>query len=121
MPRYILIDNCSGYIFGDTVDMPGDHVIDGRTMREWGDDATPIMAAQWLDEAVVGEFGQRYTEVSERDLASNESGYHVYRADINGSDAIVPIRDGQNQDEIDDVIQNCRYVTTIKSHDAEAR
>jgi hypothetical protein len=115
MTRYILIDNCSGYIFGDTADMPRDHVVDGWPMRDH--EITPLLAARWLDEAVVGARGRAYHEVGRRDLASNETGYHVYRADIRGSDAVPDVHDGQSRDEIEAVERNCDYVTTVRCAD----
>lgn len=108
MPRYILIDNCSGYIFGDTADYrAGDQ-----------SDITPTEAAAALD-ASIGEHGRSYAEVGRRELASNETGYHVYRADVRGSEAVPVVQDGQDQETIDAVERDCEYVTTIRCTSAE--
>lgn len=113
MPRYILIDNASGFIFGDTADYNGKIAI---AQTEGG---SPIDAARELDETVVGEHGRSYAEVGRRELASNETGYHVYRADINGSDAVATIADGQDPEMIEAVERDCKYVTTVRCTSAE--
>ena len=105
MARYILIDNCSGYIFGDSADLNG-HIFSG----------TPVEFAAALD-AGIGEHGRTYEDVSRHALASNETGYHVYRADVDGSEAVAVVWDGQDQETIDAVVQDCEYVTTIRCQD----
>lgn len=105
MARYILIDNCSGYIFGDSADLDGKIFI-----------GTPLEYAAALD-ASIGEGGRIYEDVSRRDLASNESGYHVYRADVNGSEAVPVVWNGQDRETIDAVVRDCEYVTTIRCQD----
>ena len=102
MPRYILIDNGSGYIFGDSADLAG-RIFSG----------TPAEYAAALD-ASIGEHGRAYAEVSRHALASNETGYHVYRADVRGSDAVVIVHDGQDQETIESVERDCDYVTTLR-------
>jgi len=106
MARYILIDNASGYIFGDTADF------NGVIAQAQANGGTPIDAAREMDEAVVGEHGRTYEEVDS--LASNETGYHVYRTDVGGSDAVVTVWDGQDQDTINEVIASCPLVATIR-------
>ena len=105
MARYILIDNCSGYIFGDSADLGG-HIFSG----------TPVEFAAALD-ASIGERGRTYEDASRHALASNETGYHVYRADVDGSEAVAVVWDGQDQETIDAVVQDCEYVTTIRCQD----
>jgi len=102
MARYILIDNASGFIFGDTAD------INGAILAV----DTPIDACRALDEQVVHEHGRAYEEASS--LASNESGYLVYRADVAGSEAVPVVHDGQDQDIIDGVQQNCLLVAMVR-------
>ena len=105
MARYILIDNCSGCIFGDSADLNG-HIFSG----------TPVEFAAALD-ASIGEHGRIYEDVSRHTLASNETGYHVYRADVDGSEAVAVVWDGQDQETIDAVVQDCEYVATIRCQD----
>lgn len=100
MARYILIDNGSGYIFGDSADL------DGKIFT-----GSPVEFAAALD-ASIGEHGRAYEEAT--DLASNETGYRVYRADVGGSDAVPTVTNGQDQEMIDAVERDCRYVTTIR-------
>ncbi len=108
MARYILIDNCSGFIFGDTADYAAGDL----------SEMTPTEAAQRLD-ASLNEFGHSYEEVGRRALAANETGYHVFRADVGGSDAIAVVQNGQDQDVIDAVERDCEYVTSIRITGAE--
>jgi hypothetical protein len=108
MARYILIDNGSGFIFGDTADFTaGD-----------SSDMTPAEAAERLDYS-LGERNRSYEEVGRRTLASNETGYHVYRADVDGAEAVPVVDDGQDQDVIDAVERDCEYVTTIRVTEVE--
>ena len=64
--RLILIDNYSGYIFGDYT---------GACLTE---------AARMID-ADNGEYGRTYT-VHSRAPRDTRDGYHVYRADVRGSE-----------------------------------
>ena len=96
MARYILIDNYSGFIWGDSADLEG-KIFSG----------TALDFARVLDESNHAH-GCIYTEQPRPD-AGNQSGYHVYRADINGSDAVTVVHDGQNRETIDAVTESCRY------------
>ena len=102
MARYILIDNCSGYIFGDTADLG---------MLEAP--ATIVDAARALDGS-IGEHGRDYAECGLHDLASNQTGYHVYRADIDGSEALPVVHDGQDAETIASVTEHCQYVGSVE-------
>lgn len=100
MPRYILIDSDSGYIFGDTADFAA-----GQEISRIKD------AARLLDES-IGERGRTYLE---HDSPRNSvTGYNVYRADINGSEAVPVIHDGQDQKQIDAVEAACEYVGFVE-------
>ena len=101
MSRYILIDNNSGYIFGDSADLNGKHYV-----------GTPEEYAAALDRN-VGEVGRTYTLIN-HNPRSAESGYHVYRADVGDSEAVPVVRDVQNRDTIDAVRRDCRYVGFIR-------
>lgn len=98
MARYILIDMHSGNIWGDTADLNGRAV----------DCASIIEAARALDES-VGAHGRAYQEGSRADIRSGRDGYVVYRADIDGSEAVPVVQDGQDQETIDAVTRDCRY------------
>ena len=100
MARYILIDLDSGYIFGDSADLNGGIY--------HGDDA--LEYAQALD-ASIGCHGRTYEMHSNG--RNQSSGYHVYRADIDGSEAVTVVWDGQDQDTIDAVQASCQYVGFI--------
>lgn len=103
MARYILIENVSGYIYGDSADLNGT-IFTG----------TPAEYAAAMD-ADIGEHGREYEDVSRSALASNETGYHVYRADINGSEAVPVVWDGQDHAMIEAVERDCEYVTTLRA------
>lgn len=101
MARFIAIDNYSGYIFGDSADLNG-HI--------WIGD-NPVEFVRALDES-IGEYGKGYEEAAE--LKSSETGYSVYRADINGSEAVTLIQDGTEEDMIRAVMADCEYVVTLR-------
>lgn len=102
MPRYILIDNNSGYIFGDIALFAAGNQ----------SDLTPTEAARLMDE-FIGEYGRVYREMSS---APNDTrtGYFVYRADINGSEAVPVILDGQDQEMIEAVECDCEFVAFVE-------
>lgn len=88
--RYILIDNASGYIWGDL------HA------------ATPVDAAHALNES-NGEYGRAFEDGYS--LAANEGGYWVYLA----AAAIPKVDDGQDAELIERVKRECRLVATLRS------
>lgn len=98
MARYILIDNNSGYIFGDTADFAAGRESEINSIAD---------AARMLDES-IGEHDRSYTEHM-RNPRTTATGYDVYRADVDGSDAVPVVIDGQDQETIDAVVQSCRY------------
>lgn len=105
MARFILIDNNSGYIFGDSADHNG--AIFSGTAEEY---------AAALD-ASIGEHGRAY-EMLSRDPQTSGTGYHVYRADVDGSEAVPVVFDGQDQETIEAVERDCEYVGFIAVKDA---
>ena len=60
--HYVLIDNCSGYIWGEA------------------DAENPIEACQKVDLEIGCGEPREYHEVFSSELASNETGYHVFAA-----------------------------------------
>ena len=104
MPRYILIDNNSGYIFGDTADFGAGAGLDD-----------PIDAARRLDQHIGGMTGT-YVFFPYNPPVTKE-GYHIYRADIDGSEVVPLVWDGQDKDTIDAVTSNCRYVGFVARTD----
>jgi hypothetical protein len=105
MPRFILIDEHSGFIYGDTADLPRDHLIEGEQAGDL--ELTPELAARWVDEAEGGKYGRRYSLTSH--MPQGASGYHVYRADVGGSDAVPLVWDGQDRETIEAVLEYCKY------------
>jgi len=102
MPRYIIIDNNTGYIFGDT------HNVNGK-LAEAGD---AIDACRVIDEG-LGVYERRYEGVNFHRLAtSTETGYHVYRAEA-GAEDFPPVIDGQDRETIAAVERDCIYITSV--------
>lgn len=107
MARYILIDSYTGYIFGDSAD------IDGKVVT-----GTPSEVAAALDSS-IGEHDRSYTELrtAPRDT---RTGYMVYRADVNGSEAVPVVRDGQDRETIEAVERDCEFVCFVEAARAAA-
>ena len=101
MARYILIDNHTGYIFGDSADIAGKIVSD-----------TPCAVAEALDTS-IGVHGRTYTELA-HDPRDTRTGYHVYRADINGSEVVPVVQDGQSREAIETIQRDCEYVCFVQ-------
>ena len=108
--RLILIDSSSGFIFGDTAN----YLIGG--LDEWRDqnsdndgdiERLSLLAADLLDDC-IGEHGREYGFVR-YEPRETRTGYLIYRADINGSDALPVVTDGKNQETIDAVHRDCRF------------
>jgi len=110
MARYILIDNCSGYVAAASADLNG-KIFAGE----------PLEFAAALD-ASLGKPGLGYEECSAHALgaigsthaAVRVSGYHVYRADVAASEAVPIVQDGQDQETIEAVARDCEYLTTLR-------
>ncbi len=107
MARYIFIDRNSGFIFGDSAN------IDGKIVN-----GSPCDVAYELDMSIGYPYpdanfshGIAYEETARSDL---DATYDVYRADINGREAVVAIEDGQDQEIIEAVRRDCQYITTIR-------
>lgn len=107
MPRFILIDHNSGYIFGDTADY-----LAGQDVGT----LTPMLAAKLLDQS-IGEHGRTYEECGPNYRPSSEdNAYYVYRADIDGSEAVCLVEDGQDQEMIEAVERDCELVAVVLAH-----
>lgn len=124
--RIVLIDNNSGYIFGDSADLDGrifgwDDVPDparsGYPARiTWTADDFALAFAEALDRS-IGQAGRAY-RMAGSDPASTETGYHVYQIDVDGSDVIGDVHDGQDRELIDAVTTGGRYMGFIAAIDA---
>ena len=105
MARYIIQDAFTGYLWGDTADFAAGKDFDGI-----------VDACRLLDESVDPSAAttREYEEVSR---LSGASGYLVYRADINGSDAVPVVYDGQSKEAIEAVETSCELVGYVKTTD----
>lgn len=111
MPRYIMIDDASGYVWGDTGDLDGP-----------ARDETPIEACRRLD-ASVGVYQRDYVEHGPRYRPAGQTAYHVYRADVGGSEVVPLVWDGQDAATIAEVERLCDpvAVVTVTDYSAEDR
>lgn len=100
MPRYILVESNSGFIWTDTADLPG--------WRE--SDQQPIDAARLIDER-VGAPGREYEFFRSARSAPSGSGYHVWR--VAGRETLPVVTDGQDREMIAAVERDCEYVGYI--------
>jgi len=93
MAHFIIQDRYTGYIWGDTRDINGGlyHAND------------IVDACRALDQSIGGE-PRVYEEVSRLD---GDDGYIVYRVEVDGSEAVTVIWDGQSQETIDAVEASC--------------
>jgi hypothetical protein len=107
MARYILIDNGSGFIWGDSADL------DGKPFA-----GTALDFAAALDRQVDPSAAADRAYVAEsRADGANVTGYHVYRADWDAEPGKPPfpvVRDGQSQAEITAVTLDCLYQGFIR-------
>ena len=92
MTRYILIDHHTGYIWGDSYDF-------NATPTDYKD------AARLLDES-LGDGPYKYEYCYQTDI---DKTYDVYDAD----DGLV-ITDGQDQDQIDAVLEHSRFINSVR-------
>ena len=88
MTTYVLIDNNSGYVWGEA------------------NASNPIEACAIVDREIGGD-EREYSE--ERIGNSTASGYHVYQAPADW----VSVDDGQSQVEIERVTSTCRKVAEV--------
>lgn len=120
--RMILIENNSGFIFGDTADLPR-HTFAGDespiTQSDLAASRDAVHAARWLDEAVVGEFGRGY-EFMAHAPRDTGTGYRVYRADVDGSDAVPVVQDGQDRGTIEAVERDCEFIGYVAVIETQA-
>jgi hypothetical protein len=105
MARFILIDNNSGHIFGDTADYACAMQSDWIAKSE----SDLIEAARVLDES-IGEHGRKYSFHS-RNPRSTVTGYDVYDA---SRDQVVCVQDGQDREMIDEVESSCDYLGFVE-------
>ena len=110
MSRYILIDRYSGFIFGDTGDL------NGPARNE-----SPLEAAKRLDEHIGGpDYVQAriYQEHGPREAIPDGCGaYFVYCAVGKGSELVMLVQDGQDQETIDEVERLCDLVAIVTKHE----
>ena len=101
MARYILIDNNSGFIFGDTKNMNC-----SRSFK------TPAEAAKMLDES-IGEPASEYVEIYGDHDTSGKSGYSVYSVD--DIEDMTEVEDGTDQATIDKFCRKCERVCFVET------
>lgn len=103
--RLILIDNYTGYIFGEFCSSDYTGNFDMR--------ACLTEAARMID-ADNGEYGRTYM-VHSRAPRDTRDGYHVYRADVGGSEQVPAITDGQDREIIGAVERDCEFLGFVEA------
>jgi hypothetical protein len=114
MSRLILIDNNSGYIFGDTADFAAGSAEwrDNNSGNASDQEGLALLAARLLDQS-IGESGRGYKFLS-NDPRDTRTGYRVYRSDVRGSDQVGNITDGQDQEMVDAVERDCDFIGFVE-------
>lgn len=102
MPRFILQNIPDGHIYADTADLAG--------WRE-ADDETPEVAARLADALQGFEADAYVTRAFSSPLIA---GYRVYRADIDGSEAVPVVADGTDRETIEAVETLCEEWCSIE-------
>jgi hypothetical protein len=122
--RIILIDNYSGYIWGDSADYKGrtftldDALSFKADVSATSEDDFALAYAAAMDADIGGE--PRSYGMHRASCARNGgSGYMAYRADVDGSEAVPVVHDGQDSDTIEAVEADCRCLGFISYHSAE--
>ena len=98
MPRYIILDNITGSIVADTLDLDG-------VPR----DETPLEAVKRYDGLTL-EDERSYTEEHPNAALNTALGYIVYVA----PDDYPKVKDGEDQDVIDAMIAACEPVAFVE-------
>lgn len=98
MPRYIILDNVTGSIVADTMDL------DGPAREE-----TPLEAVKRFDGLTL-ENERGYTEEHPSAALNNILGYIVYLA----PDDFPKVKDGEDQDVIDAMIAACEPASFVE-------
>jgi hypothetical protein len=98
MPRYIILDNVTGSIMADTLDL------DGPPREE-----SPLEAVRRLDQLTL-EDERSYTEEHPSAALNNVLGYIVYAA----PDDFPKVKDGEDQDSIDAMLAACEPVAFVE-------
>jgi hypothetical protein len=114
MPRLIIIDSHTGYIWGDTADIPRDdlHAAGFDSSGDTGSDNI-IAACRALDMSIGGDM-PAYDYVSGRNPAAlnGRDGYIVYHDNVSGG-AVANIHDGQDAEMIEAVTSQCPIVGVV--------
>ena len=108
--RLILIDNNSGFIFGDTANHRLGRLDDwiDNNSDDIGDTARlSLLAARLLDDS-IGEHGREYAFIA-RDPSDAGTGYLIFRADIDNSEILPIVTDGRDRETIGAVARGCRF------------
>lgn len=117
--RIILIDIHSGYIWGDSADLRGRPfaadaalaIRPGMDIRS--EEAFALAFAEALDRSIGGE-PRTYAMLSAGAARNGAPGYMAYRADIDGSEIVPVVHDGQSKEEIEAVESSCRRIGFIR-------
>jgi hypothetical protein len=131
--RVILIDNYSGFIWGDSADHKGraftlDDALairvamgtfrPGMRASQQTEDDFAVAYAAAMDADIGGET-RDYEMLSSSAARNGGAGYRAYRADVDGSEAVGVVHDGQDEETIEAVETNCRLLGFIAYRDRD--
>jgi hypothetical protein len=100
MARFILIDDDSGYAFGDFT-------------TSLANASEALIEAARATDANIGAPAREYA-VHHARPSGQVTGYHVYRVDVNGSEVVGSLVDGQDREYIDAVTSQGVHVGFVE-------
>lgn len=124
MTRLIIQEAHSGFLWADSALFQPAHCADysagGFDPSGPCCDAN-ILAAIRTMQWEIGDLDQQWEIVSRRDarILAGRDGYIVWRADVDGSDAVAAIQDGQDMDTIRAVERGCELVAVVAKCDGQ--
>lgn len=114
MPRLIIIDSHTGYIWGDSADIPHDYATAAGFDSSGNTGPDNIIAACRALDLSIGGNRPAYEYVSDRNprALNGQDGYIVYHDNVSG-DAVANIHDGQDPAVIEAVTTQCPIVGVV--------
>lgn len=103
MQRYILIDNYSGYVWGDSSDLNG--AVFTGTIEEY---------AAALDKSIDASAAVDRSYVMQTRPDADEQGYLIYLADADGGDSFPVMQNGQDDETIEAIRRDCKYLGFLR-------
>jgi hypothetical protein len=122
--RIILIDSYTGYIWGDSASYKGraftldDALAFKPDINATSEHDFALAYAAALDADIGGEL-RDYDMRRVSTARDGSSGYMAYRADVDGSEAVPAVYDGQDKETIEAVETHCQRIGFIAYRDRD--